>query len=103
MSSTTGGVWELIEENTDRGGMVDMQKLRRAFYTLTIEGEHINGIIRQLKQSGAIWFWGTQMIVPKPWNCSHCRRRVEERVSTHMVECLKEQRRLAKKRASFRD
>jgi hypothetical protein len=101
MSSATGGVWEVIEENTRRGGLVNMQRLRQGFYGLTIEGTHIDAIIRQLKRSGAIWFWGAQMIVVKPWNCPNCRRHVEERVSIHMVACLNEQRRLADRRASF--
>ena len=103
MSSSTGGVWELIMEHCGLGGMVDMRKFQRGLYNLTIEGEHIDGIIRQLRQSGAIWFWGSQMIVPKPWNCFHCRRRVEKRVSLHMDACLNEQRRLPERRAGFRD
>lgn len=103
MSSATGGVWELIEEHCSKGGMVDMPKFQRGLYNLTIEGEHIDGIISQLKRSGAIWFWGTQMIIPNPWNCFHCRRRIEERVSLHVDTCLNEQRRLAKKRARLGD
>jgi hypothetical protein len=95
MSSATGGVWELIEENSGEGGMVDMQRLWSDCTSLTIDSEYIDSIVAKIRDAGLIWFWGEQMVVAKPFNCWTCGRRVDERVSAHMDECLRVQRKVA--------
>jgi hypothetical protein len=102
MKSMEEEVMELIQKHADRGGLVAMQRLRRDCAALPIDGEYIDIIIGKIRDAGLVWMWGKQIIVVRPWRCPNCGP-VTERVSVHMPECLRVQRKLAGYRVRLGD
>ena len=74
--------------------MVDMRRLDNDLGDLPIERVEIQIIVRKLRDAGLIWFYRAQMVVVKPFVCPNCGR-TDERVSKHVNECLRRQRKLA--------
>lgn len=95
MKSVSEGIWELIQEHAGRRGMVNMRRLGNDLGNLSIEWVDVQSIIRNIRDAGLIWFWGKQMVVVRPFYCWTCGRRVDERASEHMGECLRVQRKVA--------
>jgi hypothetical protein len=79
-------VWELIQKNADRGGMVAMEAFWNDCEALPVSDECIEVIIGNIRNTGFIWFWGDQMIVVKPIMCPNCGP-VHELITIHMLNC----------------
>jgi hypothetical protein len=88
-------VWELIQKNADRGGMVDMESFWNDCEALPINGACIEGIIKNIVYTGLIWLWHEQIIVVRPFLCPDCGP-VHELVTIHMKNCRGVQRKLYK-------
>lgn len=79
-------VWQLIQKNSDRGGMVAMESFWNDCEALPICTESIKTIIRNIVYTGLAWYWGKQLVVIRPFYCPNCGP-VHELVTIHMLNC----------------
>ena len=79
-------VWQLIQANADRGGMVNMAGFWSDCEALPVSSECIDGIIKNIVYMGFVWWWGDQLIVVRPTMCPNCGP-VHELITNHMLNC----------------